>query len=163
MKILNLRNKLAYIKNVSYTRLIGIFFKQIGNKSLITTYCHFNTAKNITIGNHTFINRSCRLDGRGTLQIGNYVLIGPDVMIMTSNHRHDQMNIPIMLQKLILKKVIIGNDVWIGARSIILPGVTIGNGAIVGAGSVVTKKVLPYSIVGGNPARLIKWRTKKES
>ena len=53
---------------------------------------------------------------------------------------------------------VIGNDVWLGYRSTILPGVTIGDGAIIGMGSVVTKDVPPYSIVGGNPAKVIKLR-----
>lgn len=58
--------------------------------------------------------------------------------------------------------VIIGNDVWIGQNVIILSGVKIGDGAIIGAGSIVTKDVPAYSIVGGNPARLIKYRFSEE-
>ncbi len=60
------------------------------------------------------------------------------------------------------REVVIGNDVWIGANVIILPGVKIGNGAIIAAGAVVTKDVEPYAIVGGVPAKLIKYRFKKE-
>jgi acetyltransferase-like isoleucine patch superfamily enzyme len=56
------------------------------------------------------------------------------------------------------RPIIIEDDVWIGACAIILKGVTIGEGAIVAAGSVVTKNVEPYSLVGGNPAKLIKYR-----
>ncbi len=56
------------------------------------------------------------------------------------------------------KTVTIGNDVWTGHNVTILPGVTVGDGAVIGAGAVVTKHVLPYSIVGGVPARLIGWR-----
>ena len=52
--------------------------------------------------------------------------------------------------------MVIGNDVWIGDKATILPGVTIGDGAVVAANAVVTKDVPPYSIVGGNPARVIK-------
>ena len=55
-------------------------------------------------------------------------------------------------------EVIIGNDVWIGMRSIIMPGVKIGDGAVIGAGAVVTKDVPDYAIVGGVPARIIKYR-----
>ncbi len=57
-----------------------------------------------------------------------------------------------------IKRVVIGNDVWIGRSAIVLPGVEVGNGAVVGAGAVVTKSVPPYGIVVGNPARLIRCR-----
>lgn len=59
------------------------------------------------------------------------------------------------------RKINIGNDVWIGANVILLPGITIGHGAIIGAGAVVSKNVAPYSIVGGVPAKLIKYRFEK--
>ena len=58
--------------------------------------------------------------------------------------------------------VIIGNDVWIGANVVVLPGVTIGDGAVLAAGAVVTKDVPPYTIVGGNPAKIIKKRFDDE-
>jgi serine acetyltransferase len=57
--------------------------------------------------------------------------------------------------------ITVGNDVWIGAKSTIMSGVKIGDGAIVAAGALVTKDVEPYSIVGGNPARLLKYRFDK--
>ena len=52
----------------------------------------------------------------------------------------------------------VGNDVWIGRRALILPGVTIGNGAVIGAHATVAKNVPPYAIVGGTPAKLIRYR-----
>ena len=58
-----------------------------------------------------------------------------------------------------IKPVIIGDDVWIGARAIIMPGIVIGRGAVIGAGSVVTKNVDEYAVVAGNPARVIKYRS----
>ena len=60
------------------------------------------------------------------------------------------------------RKVLIGNDVWIGAMCQIKEGLTIGDGAVIGMGSVVTKDVEPYSIVGGNPARIIRYRFSDE-
>lgn len=59
--------------------------------------------------------------------------------------------------------IVLGNDVWVGVRAIILSGVTIGDGAVVAAGSVVTKDVPPYAIVGGNPARIIKFRFSEDT
>jgi virginiamycin A acetyltransferase len=55
-------------------------------------------------------------------------------------------------------KIVVGNDVWIGARAQILSGVRVGDGAVIGAGSIVTKDVPPYAVVGGNPAKIIKYR-----
>lgn len=61
------------------------------------------------------------------------------------------------------RQVIIGHDVWIGANAIVMGGVKIGNGAIIGAGAVVTKDVPPFSIVGGVPARIIKYRFSSDT
>lgn len=60
------------------------------------------------------------------------------------------------------KKVVIGNDVWIGSHSIVLGGVLIGDGAVIGAGAVVTKDVPPYAVVGGVPAKIIKYRFSED-
>jgi maltose O-acetyltransferase len=59
-----------------------------------------------------------------------------------------------------LKSVVIEDDVWIGTRAIILPGVTVHHGSIIAAGAVVTKDVPEYAIVGGNPAKVIKYRNE---
>lgn len=86
-------------------------------------------------------------------------MMGPDVMIFTSNHETSRTDTPMRLQGTAkIKPVTIGDDVWIGARVIILPGVTIGQGAILAANAVVTKDVPEYAVVGGNPAKLIKFR-----
>lgn len=92
--------------------------------------------------------------------IGNDVMMGPECMMFTSNHGMSDLDVPMWRQKSTEPKpIVIEDDVWIGARVIILPGVHVGKGSVIGAGSVVTKDVAPYSIVGGNPARLIKMRT----
>lgn len=91
--------------------------------------------------------------------IGNDVMMGPECMIFTNNHGMERRDVPMWKQRSSdIKPVVIGNDVWIGARVIILPGVHVGDGAVIGAGSVVTKDVPPYGIVAGNPARLIRMR-----
>ena len=85
-------------------------------------------------------------------------MIAPGVIIYSQNHSYNDLNSNIVNQGYTLKKVNIGNNVWIAANAIILPGVTIGQGAVVAAGSVVTKDVKPNTIVGGNPATFIKNR-----
>ena len=93
------------------------------------------------------------------LDIGNNVMCGPEVITYTNSHKFDSVTIPMCEQGYTTsKKIRIGNDVWIGARVIILPGITIGDGSIIGAGSVVTKNVPNYSIVAGNPAKIIRYR-----
>ena len=91
--------------------------------------------------------------------IGNDVMMGPECMIFTTNHGMNRSDIPMWRQNSSEPSpVVIGNNVWIGARVIILPGVHVGDGSVIGAGSVVTKDVEPFSIVAGNPAKLIRER-----
>lgn len=98
----------------------------------------------------------------GTVIIGNDVMMGPDCVIYTTNHSFDRIDIPMNQQGFSREEsVIIENDVWIGGRVTILPGVHIGNGSIVGAGAVVTKDIPDYAIVGGNPAKIIRYRKER--
>lgn len=88
--------------------------------------------------------------------LGNNVMMGPDVLILTNNHRFSRMDIPMMDQgRSQPKAVVIGDDVWIGARVIILPGSSVGRGAVIGAGAVVRGTIQDWSIVVGNPAQVI--------
>lgn len=91
--------------------------------------------------------------------IGKNVMMAPEVVIHTINHNFDRIDLPMMSQgNSKVENVVIEDDVWIGQRVIILPGVAIYKGCIIGAGAVVTKSFPPYSIIGGNPAKLIKSR-----
>jgi acetyltransferase-like isoleucine patch superfamily enzyme len=97
----------------------------------------------------------------GKVKIGNDVMMGRDVIIMSSSHKFDDCKVPMGLQgNEPEKEVIIYDDVWIGHRVIILPGVKIGKGSIIGAGAVVTTDVPSYAVVGGVPAKLIEYRKK---
>lgn len=126
----------------------------IGHNTIIEGY-HKNR---IRIGDGTWIGASCFFHGAGGIEIGNAVGIGPKVSIITSSHKDNQLDLPILHHELELKpvKILDGADIGIGA--IILPGVTIGEGAVVGAGSVVTHDVAGLSVVAGNPARLLRLR-----
>jgi maltose O-acetyltransferase len=111
----------------------------------------------VEIGNNSGIGKNAHL---GAVTIGDNVMMGPDVVILTRNHKFSNLNKPMRCQGAAEDiPVIIGDDVWIGTRAIILPGVHIGKGSIIAAGAVVTDNVAEYSIYGGNPARFIKKRT----
>ena len=94
----------------------------------------------------------------GYITIGDNVMMAPGVTILTTNHRFDRTDIPMIEQGHVSAPVSIGNDVWIGQRAMIMPGVHIGNGCIVAAGAVVTKDVPDFAVVGGVPARILKYR-----
>ncbi len=129
-----------------------------------------------SIGDHTYGKPTVLEQGYAPLSIGRFTSIGPDVTIALANHSYRSSttypfvfladywpSAPRDVEDHSTKgAVTIGNDVWIGTRSIILSGVTIGDGAIIAAGSVVTRDVPPFEIHGGNPAKLIKRRHPPE-
>ncbi|AUS98229.1 acetyltransferase [Clostridium thermosuccinogenes] len=131
-------------------------FKKTGRNVTIEHGAYFGSGRDIEIGDNSGLGLNCRVNG--PLKIGDNVMMGPDVMIFTQNHEYSRLDIPMNLQTAPKEPVVIEDDVWIAARAIILPGVTIHKGAIVGAGAIVTKDVPEYAIVGGNPARVIKYR-----
>jgi acetyltransferase-like isoleucine patch superfamily enzyme len=114
----------------------------------------------IRAGANLRVNSGVFIDARGGLIIGRDVLIGPNVVIVTSQHRWDDPRLPIVAQGHRVAPVHIGDDVWIGGNAVIAQGVTLGDGCVVGAGAVVTSDVAPYTIVGGVPARPIGQRTR---
>lgn len=139
----------------------------IGKNVKIYTRTHIASC---IIGDYTYITTGSAISDT---TIGKFCSIGPDIFCNVGKHPTNLVSTYpgfyskkssvstyfgsdyIFEEK---SKVIIGSDVWIGARVIILSGIEIGHGAIVGAGSIVTKNVAPYSIVVGSPAKLIKYR-----
>ncbi len=111
---------------------------------------------NVTMGNDVFFNRGCYVAVHSKLTIGNYCLFGEGVSIHDENHVVGLGSEPIASRGFVTKPVIIGNNVWVGAKATILPGITIGDNAVVGANAVVTHDVPANTIVGGIPARILR-------
>ena len=126
---------------------------------------YFLGIKNISLGNNVSIGyKNTFYCTKAEIIIGDDVIFGPNVTIITGDHRIDILDRPIASIKDNEKlpendlPVIFEGDNWIGANSTILKGVTVGKGAVIAAGSVVTKSVPPLAIVGGVPAKIIKYR-----
>lgn len=116
-----------------------------------------NISRDIILGELSYIGPNCHIYPQ--VRIGKYTMVANNVSIIGGDHCFDKVGKPTMFSgREALKSTVIGNDVWIGANSIIKCGVKIGNGAIVAMGAVVTKDIPAYAIVGGVPAKVIKYR-----
>lgn len=116
----------------------------LGTNMWVGDYCNFNGMK---------------VNGGGKIMIGNYFHSGTECMMITQNHNYEGEAIPYD-STYVRKEINIGDCVWLGNRVTIMGGVSIGEGAIVAACSVVTKDVPPCAIVGGNPAKILKYRDR---
>lgn len=131
----------------------------VGDGSTLEERTYIESRGRVTVGENTLINMDCFLYCHGEIRIGKDCLLAPMVSIFDCDHACDDVAQPIRLQGHTSPcPVIIEDDVWIGTKATILKGVTIGKGAVIGANSVVTRSVPPYAIVGGVPAKVLKYR-----
>jgi acetyltransferase-like isoleucine patch superfamily enzyme len=162
-----LRRKGINISPLAYYDNSSRFSKNI----YIDRFCNLH---NVRIDQYSYVGYGTSIN---YCQIGKYCSIGADVKIGLGKHPISRVSTsPIFYSnknslgiKIVegsdfkeFEEVKIGNDVWIGSNAIVMGGITIGDGAIIAAGSVVTKNVKPYAIVGGIPAKVIKYRFEEE-
>lgn len=141
----------------STARLDNVPFRDfiLGNGTIIEDYvCINNGVGEVIIGDNCTIGIGSTL--MGPVEIGNNVILAQHVGIYGLNHGYEDIDIPIRNQKCTTALIKIGDDSWIGTNAVITAGVTVGKHSIVAAGSVVTRDVPDYTIVGGNPARILK-------
>ena len=117
-----------------------------------------NIGEGLVIGNNVGIAQNCFIQVRGQVTIGDNVIFGPGVSIFSENHVFENPELPVSVQGETRKGVTIEEGVWIGARAIILDGVTISKNSVVAAGALVNKDVPPYVVIGGIPAKVLKYR-----
>jgi len=127
----------------------------VGENSIIEDFATVNNnIGSVEIGANTIIGLGNTIIG--PVQIGNDIMFAQNVILSGLNHSYQDITTPSRNQPCTTATIIIEDEVWIGANAVITAGVTIGKHSVVAAGSVVTKNVPPYSIVGGNPAKVIK-------
>jgi acetyltransferase-like isoleucine patch superfamily enzyme len=133
-----------------FSDLIG---RKVDDSFLLIPPFYTTGGLDIRVGRNVFVNQNCTFYDLGGLDIADDVMIGPNVSIITSGHplepsrRHAGVT---------ASPIVIERNVWIAAAATIIGGVTIGENSVVAAGSVVTMDVPPNSLVGGNPARIIR-------
>jgi acetyltransferase-like isoleucine patch superfamily enzyme len=133
-----------------FSELIG---KKVDDSFLLIPPFYTAGGDEIRVGRNVFVNQNCTFYDLGGLDIGDDVLIGPNVSLITAGHPLE----PAQRRAVTIgKPIVIERNVWIAAGAIIIGGVTVGENAVVAAGSVVTKDVPPNTLVGGNPARVIR-------
>lgn len=149
------RGRHARVRRMARMDLFPFNKFSLGSRSVIESYAVVNNGVgDVAIGQNTIIGIGCVLIGPVT--IGNNVMLAQHIVVSGLNHGYQDVSISPKFQPVTTKPICIEDDVWIGANAVITAGVTIGKHAVVGAGSVVTKDVLPYHIIAGNPARVIK-------
>lgn len=109
---------------------------------------HVHIGENVSLGLHNTII--------GPVSIGKNTILAQNIVLSGLNHTYTDISVSIKEQKETTNLVVIGEDCWIGANAVVVAGVHVGKHSVIAAGSVVTKNVPPYSIVGGNPAKILK-------
>jgi acetyltransferase-like isoleucine patch superfamily enzyme len=133
---------------------------EMGDNCTIQNYAFFQLTKphpRVLIGDNTVIGRHSMITAKNRITIGSNGLMGAYVQVIDHNHGMGR-DKPVREQAALIGEVVIEDDVWIGAGAKILMDVHVGVGAVIGSNAVVTEDVPPYAVVGGVPARVIKYR-----
>ncbi|MBY7798078.1 sugar O-acetyltransferase [Vibrio fluvialis] len=141
-------------------RLQSQLFGAFGPESIVQPPFHCEFGQTIRIGHHTFLNMNIVMLDNAPITIGDNVLIGPSCQFYTASHSLDHRSR--RLWETVCKPIVVEDDVWIGGNVVINQGVTIGARSVIAANSVVNHDVPPDTLVGGTPARIIRYLKSSE-
>lgn len=136
----------------------------VGKNFLMNTGNSISGYELLHIGDNCGIAEDCVINlgpGDHQFKMGDGSFLGPGVFVRTMSHRHDDLETHITKQGYFGADIILGKEVWVAARCILLPGAKVGDHCVIAAGSVVSSEIPPYSIVAGNPARVVRRRAPK--
>lgn len=128
---------------------------EIGQGSTVLVDVRFSGRRHMRIGAHSIVNNGCRIDNRGQVTLGDSVSLSYGTTIYTKGHAIDSRDF-----RTVSAPVTIQDKVWVCAGATVLPGVTLHEGSVVLTGSVVHKDVSAYEVVGGNPAKHVRDRSR---
>lgn len=138
------------VPNVIRLAILRVFGADIGKKCLIYASAQIYAPWNLKIGDAVCLGPRVEVYNKGIIEMGSGIVVSQDAYLCTAGHAIDDPRMGLML-----KPIIIEDDVWVAAKATILLGVTIGEGVVVGACAVVAKDVPPWAVVVGNPARVV--------
>lgn len=131
---------------------------KIGAYSIVSSTSHFSKmGVGFRIGSDCGISEYCYFGAAGGIEIGNDVIVGQYVSMHSQNHVFDDVNVKIRDQGVVSEGIVIGNNVWIGAKVTVLDGAVVGDNSVIAAGAVVSGSFPPGVVIGGVPARVIKY------
>ena len=149
------RGKFSVIRRRTRMDVLPFHKFELGDYSTIEDFCTINNGVgDVIIGSETRIGLGNVIIGPVT--VGNAVIFAQNIVLSGLNHNYEDIHLPILKQNVTTAPIKVEDECWVGANVVITAGVTIGKHSVVAAGSVVTKNVPPYSVVVGNPARVIK-------
>ncbi len=170
-------HNLCYEYNKTYedetekrNKILNQLLPNRGTDVLLQGPIFFDYGENVIIGDNTFINYNFTALDSAYVRIGKNVFIGPNVSLMTVNHalRYQERNPTVnddgsINDRQFAKAITIGDNCWLAANVVVIGGVKIGNGCVIGAGSVVTKDIPDNCLAVGNPCRVVREITEKDS
>ena len=127
----------------------------LGDRSIVESFATVNNAiGDVVIGKHSLVGVYNSI--LGPVSIGDHVMLAPHVVLSGLNHSFEDVTLPISRQPTTTRAIVVEDGAWIGANTIVTAGVRIGRNSVGAGGSVVTRDVPPFSVVAGNPAKLVK-------